>query len=302
MEQFIDHLWDDKKTLMTCALVCLAWVPRSRYYLFKEITFGKPESDPDSHRQFIEILAHRLCSFALSVRGLTIIPTGLCPQDGTSGAAATQLALVKSLASHACKLGSVKSIYWSLLDELTMPCFGAFVFQPFPGFCSGITLLQIDVGYFESKDWMTLIPSFRSLRHLFLVQKNKNIDWERHVAQLVLPMGMDIARTWPSPRLIMLTVHSLERSAILPFFQRIYQWLYIMQIRIPFIQFRSVCLSSVDNDMACAAITPFVQYLRFLGPSLKGLVLQFYNYTSIGMFLLLFSSGIFVNIGIQLVF
>ena len=36
VDYVIEHLWDDKAALRTCALVCRMWAPGSRYHLFRE--------------------------------------------------------------------------------------------------------------------------------------------------------------------------------------------------------------------------------------------------------------------------
>jgi hypothetical protein len=70
IDQFIDHLYNDQEALKTCALVCRAWVSSSRYHLFGHVSIWVLEHVRFS--DFIGHLDHPLCTFALSVRELTI--------------------------------------------------------------------------------------------------------------------------------------------------------------------------------------------------------------------------------------
>ncbi|KAF8959141.1 hypothetical protein BDZ97DRAFT_1412821 [Flammula alnicola] len=65
MDQFIDHLYDDRRTLKKCALVCRAWVPSSRYHLFSVINILH-DSDYQRFDDLIQHLDHPLCTFASS--------------------------------------------------------------------------------------------------------------------------------------------------------------------------------------------------------------------------------------------
>ncbi len=74
MDQFIDHLHDNVPALKECALVCRAWVYQSRWHLFRMIHILPPVLAPDkgSFATLSRLLEHPLCTFASSVRKLSI--------------------------------------------------------------------------------------------------------------------------------------------------------------------------------------------------------------------------------------
>ncbi|KAK0200609.1 hypothetical protein DFS33DRAFT_1362940 [Desarmillaria ectypa] len=54
-------------TLMSCSLVCLAWLPRSRYHLFRINTVSFY-----NYTSFLELLANPYCSFLGSLRTMLL--------------------------------------------------------------------------------------------------------------------------------------------------------------------------------------------------------------------------------------
>ncbi|KAK0437684.1 hypothetical protein EV421DRAFT_1007263 [Armillaria borealis] len=59
-----------RSLLSSCSLVCRAWLPRSRYHLFKAITLSS-----DNHPSFMRLITCPNCSFLGSIRRLTLIET-----------------------------------------------------------------------------------------------------------------------------------------------------------------------------------------------------------------------------------
>jgi len=55
-EHVIDHLHDDKAALGVCGRVCRAWVPASRYHLFRKVMI--PLDDVNTVAQFLELLKY----------------------------------------------------------------------------------------------------------------------------------------------------------------------------------------------------------------------------------------------------
>ncbi len=55
IEAVVNHLCDDKPTLSTCTLVSWAWVPRSRFRLFRFLTYHAP-SDGSGFAPFLDFL------------------------------------------------------------------------------------------------------------------------------------------------------------------------------------------------------------------------------------------------------
>jgi len=39
-DQVLDHLWDDRRALLASSLVCHAWLPTTRFHLFRTLVFG----------------------------------------------------------------------------------------------------------------------------------------------------------------------------------------------------------------------------------------------------------------------
>lgn len=55
IEVVVDHLYDDKPTLAACTLVSRAWLRRSRFRLFKSVTYRAP-SDGSGFTPFLDFL------------------------------------------------------------------------------------------------------------------------------------------------------------------------------------------------------------------------------------------------------
>lgn len=280
MEQFIDHLEYDSTTLMTSALVCRAWVARSRYHLFPRLAFSRPRTPDCRNLTLLDILEHPLCTLALPVHELIIIHTGK-KYHSRSGDSA-QLNWIDLFLPHLDRMVSVRFLSWLLLDDATIGCFREVALKA-SFFASQITILSIGVRYFESTDWVYFLHSFSSLRWLYLTYHLdvEITDWPRNAAQPFLPAIADVDRFAPPPTLSTIMFDTNEKTGTLPFFKLICQWLLLTQTRVPGIVFHSMALSPDDTF----STTPLAQYLQFLGPSLDRLFLQFMDTSSICMFL-----------------
>ncbi|KAJ7906288.1 hypothetical protein B0H13DRAFT_716833 [Mycena leptocephala] len=65
IDEILDHLADDFRSLKTCSLVCRAWVPRSRSYLFETCTLV-----PNNVLFFHELLHFPGCTFLPHIRSI----------------------------------------------------------------------------------------------------------------------------------------------------------------------------------------------------------------------------------------
>ncbi|KAI0076450.1 hypothetical protein K474DRAFT_1622892, partial [Panus rudis PR-1116 ss-1] len=43
VDEAIDHLWNDIRSLQSCSLVCKAWLPSSRLHLFRTVRLRKAD-------------------------------------------------------------------------------------------------------------------------------------------------------------------------------------------------------------------------------------------------------------------
>jgi hypothetical protein len=250
IDQVIDHLYDDWETLRTCALVCRAWVPSSRYHLFGVVNIYALEYEqPGRYSSLIGHLDHPLCTFAPSVRVLYITST----VDGDPNLSDDWL---DPLIPYLSKLLSVKTLvgisiggwpnnHWHRLFKST-------------SFVNQITHLSLRYSEFVSfEQCMETIHSFPSLETLDCTNNYPHGNPDADECTLTLPPP-------PSLRILATCFH------ITGHWQLIWQWLHRSQTRLSKIKL----VSNVTSNISAAKVSTLNQYLRFLGPSLEILSMQ----------------------------
>jgi hypothetical protein len=259
VDQFIDHLYDDRRALKTCALLCRAWVPSSRYHLFSSLRIS-PLSYGPSFRHLIGHLDHPLCTFVSSVHKLFITAS-------TDGGRPMPFCL-DPLIPHLAKLSSVKFL---ISNEIA----GWRALLKSPTFTPQITHLTLNNPLFESfEECMETIHSFPSLVHLDCDFRRQYDDkWTQDLPAFRGSMP-------PTLRALGITL-----SVQLPSSRLMWQWLHRSQTRLSTITLREVSIST--DDIATAKLYSFSKYLQYLGPSLEMLQVRFDNAPSICRFFVL---------------
>jgi hypothetical protein len=259
IDQVIDHLYNDRETLRTCALVCRSWVPSSRYHLFGNVDISFLEwGQPSRYSSLIGHLDHPLCTFAPSIRVLCI---NVSTDDGDARLWFLSDDWLDPLIPYLSKLLSVKTLvgisiggwpnnHWHRLFKAT-------------SFVNQITHLSLRYSDFVSfEQCMETIHSFPSLETLDCTNNYlpDNLDADENgdvECTLTLPPP-------PSLRILETCFH------ITGHWQLIWQWLHRSQTRLSVIKL----VSNVMSNISAAEVSTLNQYLRFLGPSLEILSMQ----------------------------
>jgi len=257
IDQFIDYLYDDREALMTCALVCRAWVPSSRYHLFGHVSIWVSEYARFS--DFIGHLDHPLCTFAPCVRKL-FISTYL--DEGCPAPPSLYLSphWADPLIPYLAKLTSVKTLVaYGIGERLSgwEPLFKS------ASFVTQITHLSLQYPEFTTfEDCMDTIHSFPSLESLEYCPCDSD--------QGTLP-SLPASQASPPPSL-----RTLDIMSFYPTTQLIWQWFHRSQTRLSTIKLgRRKSISLRDISIDTAQFSTFTQYLQFLGPSLEVLQADF---------------------------
>ncbi len=279
MDQFIDHLHDNVPALKECALVCRAWVYQSRWHLFRMIHILPPVLAPDkgSFATLSRLLEHPLCTFASSVRKLSIFD----PYEQDSSI--LDSSWINLLVTQLNRLVSVNALDLNLSDgDITVYC-DAIILKA-PSFTSQLTHLTLWVCNLASREavrWLSIIHSLQSLVHLKIVQDDNDSErdgeWEEE--DLLLP----ITNSVPPTTLQVLRVASWETTGILSVIQIFLKWLYKCKTRVSVLEFGFISMQSAD-DISTTSIIPFFEYLKFLGSSLEILTLKFDEPSSMSKF------------------
>ncbi|KAJ3775626.1 hypothetical protein FB446DRAFT_724463 [Lentinula raphanica] len=82
VELIIDFLSDDPKTLATCSLVCLSWIPRTRHWLFRSVSIHL--SCPRQPKQFLSLLIHPSSTILSHIQHLAIGCGNFTPTLGST--------------------------------------------------------------------------------------------------------------------------------------------------------------------------------------------------------------------------
>jgi hypothetical protein len=251
IDQFIDHLHNNGEALKTCALVCRAWVPSSRYHLFGDVDIWVFQHDRFSN--FIGHLDHPLCTFAPSVREL-----GLSTSTSTADGSPLHLQAdgfgpdwADPLIPYLAKLTSVKSL---LVHKIGGRTFGWKPLFKSASFVAQITRLSLlDPEFMTFEDCMDTIHHFPSLESLEYCPS----DYDQRIAPSVPAFQGS-----PPPSLRTLNTVSFSPTT---HWQLLWQWFHRSQTRLSAIKLGGL----QPIFISAAKLSSFAQYLQFLGPSLE---------------------------------
>lgn len=259
----IDHLHDDRHALAASALVCRAWVPPSRHHLFEIL----PVSSLNL-QALLEILGNPNCTFLFHVQDVHLEPM----RDAHAKRIRPTPGWIDPLVPHLSNLVSAKilrvsavhlPINWRKLVHAT-------------SFTSRITELWICSIRLDSfKEWMEILRSFSSLTTIRYGDSHGSVDdW----GESGLPTDVD----WSlSPSLRLLEVESYGACPIQrAWSQHMWLWLLRSQVRLTSLELNSLVFIAT-NANASETLAAFTRYLRFLGPSLQRLRLDFKDKHSI---------------------
>ncbi|KAJ7066408.1 hypothetical protein C8F01DRAFT_1248429 [Mycena amicta] len=100
----LEHCALEKPTLFSCSLVCKAWLPSTRYHLFRKVVLHLGNA---GEATFIALLQHPLCTFTTSVRKVWILPAQSADLSETANhnlALLHKLTSVRTLCIHDQKI------------------------------------------------------------------------------------------------------------------------------------------------------------------------------------------------------
>ena len=264
----VDYLHDDFRTLSVAALVCRSWVSASRYHLFEMIETWTPNISTLG-----QLIANTHCTFASSIREIHIEPL---LNECANGTRSTPRC-IDPIAGHFSKLVSVRKLRVSAVH---MPINWQKLLKE-TDFTTRITHLWLCSLRLDSfKCWMEILKSFPSLVKLRYGAASQMVDntWK----ETDIPSNID----WTlSQKLHSFEVESYVSCPVQQIWsQNMWAWLLQSQVRLITLELSSLVYISTDANTR-ETLSAFSRYLRFLGPSLQRLRLDFKDKHSIGMFL-----------------
>ncbi|KAJ6512689.1 hypothetical protein C8R45DRAFT_325385 [Mycena sanguinolenta] len=180
LEQIMDTLYADRKTVGACGLVSTEWVPRSRHILFSTVDLFAS----DSHR-FQELLGCPTCTFASSVFHLSVA-------GGTNAETAPEAfyRLVTSLA-----FGRLAHVRFLRLSNLEWTSFSVLQQSAIESGLARLTHLAKfelhSMSFHDLKDALRVASSFPFLNHIRFV----DIRFSKY-----LEYNISSAKTYRIPR------------------------------------------------------------------------------------------------------
>ncbi|KAI0636457.1 hypothetical protein C8Q77DRAFT_1050271 [Trametes polyzona] len=157
-DETIDYLWDDIDTLRACSLTCKAWLPASRFHLFRNVRLRHA----DDVFRFRSLLSSapgvapcvRKLSLSADYNGATA--EGAAQEDDTwVNSAASLLPLLNNIST----LGLAR-VRWHALNDETRAAFA--------GVCKSVRqLFLFEVSFEASRDVVAFLSGFPALQELY---------------------------------------------------------------------------------------------------------------------------------------
>ncbi|CDO70005.1 hypothetical protein BN946_scf184354.g7 [Trametes cinnabarina] len=154
----IDYLWDDIESLRACSLACRAWLPSSRFHLFRNVRLRHAD-DVERFRALLSSapgIVHcvRKLSFSADYNGAT--PEGSPREDD---AWVNGVAELLPMLSHVTALG-IARVRWHALSDETRAAFA--------GLFKGVRqLFLFEVSFDASRDVIAFLSGFPALEELY---------------------------------------------------------------------------------------------------------------------------------------
>ena len=257
-EQIINHL-HDRHDLKSCALVCKAWIPASRYHLFHSIRIGFIHNSPKrALNPLIQLLDNPHCTFSGHVRRLEVWSKQNPAYDRW----------LDPLVPHLTKLSSVTSLLCGAGGPLTIkPWSSLLSVQQFADQITDLTLYNPLFRNFD--DYLGSISAFPSLVTLECAQyinhqKNPIFEDDRAYAKLA-PMPLRVLKLSPASGYT-ISLHCTQLTITLP----MVSWL--LQSRVVLHTFK---LGRLHKIPSAVNFTILLSYLQFLGSSLQVFHVEF---------------------------
>ncbi|KAH9848854.1 hypothetical protein C2E23DRAFT_878458 [Lenzites betulinus] len=157
-DETIDYLWDDVDSLRACSLTCKAWLPCSRFHLFRNVRLRHAD-DVFRFRSLLTSspgIAPCVRKLSLSADYIGAGPDGTAQEDDTwVNGAATLLPLLH----HITTLGLAR-VRWHALSPETRAAFA--------GVCRSVQqLFLFEVSFDASRDVVAFLSGFPALRELY---------------------------------------------------------------------------------------------------------------------------------------
>ncbi|KAK0476176.1 hypothetical protein IW261DRAFT_1492350 [Armillaria novae-zelandiae] len=173
-DRFIDFLHRDNEALKACSLVCRAWIPASRFHLFKRLSFHViPPSYARNNRSYedkVKLLDSSFCTLFKHVRQILI--NGLVPPEYFQPAPSW----LQSLAQHLNYFTSVTSLHLVSISTFSISCI-----LDAPSFTSRITNMTLEAfTCSKSKDLPYMLSYFSGLEklHYEVHFRDMSSDWD----------------------------------------------------------------------------------------------------------------------------
>ncbi len=127
---------------------------------------------------------------------------------------------------------------------------------------------------------MMIIHSFSSLAHLRIEYDDEDSDLSLS-SNITAISNSGVSLEVPAPKYLKeLAIYSPEPTETPRFVQLLLLWLRESQTRISTLSFSMTTIGDFDDIMTTSP-SPLARYLKFLGPALKSLALQFNDLQSI---------------------
>ncbi|KAI0076775.1 hypothetical protein K474DRAFT_1191003 [Panus rudis PR-1116 ss-1] len=166
VDEAIDHLWNDIRSLQSCSLVCKAWLPSSRLRLFRTIRLRKADDCAK-----LSSIVESSPIIARCVRKLTVsaeyagVDRDNQPVGDDAWVNDASEVLLKPQSVHTLAISRVR---WDSLNAATKAAFISL-------FKSVKTLLLFEVKFEESKDVLYFLSMFPNLNELYF----HGVSWAR---------------------------------------------------------------------------------------------------------------------------
>ena len=179
LDEALDHLWDDPKSLKACALACRSWIPTSRLHLFRTVLLSSLETAERFSTLLDSTPAIARCVKKLSITAQYTHSDG---QEQEMSRVVEDDGWVNACASIARKLGTpecggrvrtlaLSRMRWSALEPTTRASFKEL-------FRSVRTLFLFEIRFDTSGDVLDFLDGFPNLAELYF----HAVSWEHDSA------------------------------------------------------------------------------------------------------------------------
>ncbi|KAK0216184.1 hypothetical protein IW262DRAFT_1398526 [Armillaria fumosa] len=285
-DRFIGFLHRDKEVLKVCSLVCRAWIPVSRFHLFKRLSFHVVRSvyarSKGLYEDKVKLLDSSFCTLFKHVRQISI--NGLVPPDGYPVPASSWL---QPLAQYLNRFTSVTSLHLISMSTTSI----RYILDA-PSFTSRITNMTLEaIICSNSNDLPYMLSYFPRLERLYYEVHFRDISadsdlcpfcvMEHSADRSARTLAIDGSLSLPPSTLQVISIedYSLYSSCYSVATSTLYHWLCVSDhTRLRTLKLGYLSLKNRDE------MTALSSYLHGPGATLKHIRLGFKTEEAMDLF------------------